>query len=226
MESRGHHARLRARNGGRRRSFVAGAASRRIGQGREDRGPARMGPRMGPSGTRAVHDRMRGGEIYEAAVVDAETQGFAAGSRGFGAEALRLGVGREDRALRERDAWRIRAPRRTDRGRTGCAALAPTRAQLASIHDRGWYERDPAQYSGRTATGPAQGLSTPNVRKFIRLPGLGGRGCDAGMDTTARSRTRESRGVGRHRCRRAATLATESSRNPLRVAAFAPSSAG
>src|SRR5216684_3907924 len=111
---------------------------------------------MGASGIGAVHDRMRSGEIYAAAVVDAPAQGFAAGSRGFGAEALRLGVGREDRALRERDAWRIRASR-------------------------------------RTATGPAQGLSTPNVRKFIRLPGLGGRGCDAGMDTTARSRTRESR---------------------------------
>src|SRR6266481_4988871 len=115
---------------------------------------------MGASGTRAVHDRMRSGEVYAAAVVDAETQGFATGSRGFGAEALRLGAGREDRALRERDARRIRTPRRTDQGRTGCATLAPTRAQLASVHDRGRYERDPAQYSRRTATGPAQGLST------------------------------------------------------------------
>src|SRR6266851_625507 len=115
---------------------------------------------MGASGIGAVPDRMRSGEIYEAAVVDAETQGFAAGSRGFSAETLRFGVGREDRALRERDARRVCAPRRTNQSRTGCTALAPTRAQLASIYDRGRYERDSAQYSGRTATGPAQGLST------------------------------------------------------------------
>src|SRR6266851_4093055 len=181
---------------------------------------------MGASGIGAVPDRMRSGEIYEAAVVDAETQGFAAGSRGFSAETLRFGVGREDRALRERDARRVCAPRRTNQSRTGCAALAPTRAQLASIYDRGRYERDPAQYPGRTATGPAQGLRTPNVRKFIRSPGRSGHGCAAGTDTTARSRTRESLATGRRRCRRAATPATESSRKPLRVAAFAPSSAG
>src|ERR1700732_1372892 len=115
---------------------------------------------MGAPGTRAVHDRMRSGEVSAAAVVDTETQGFAAGSRGFGAETFRFGVGREDRALRERDARRLCPPRRTDRSRTGCAALASAGAEFASIHDRGRYERDPAQYSGRTATGPAQGLST------------------------------------------------------------------
>src|SRR5260370_34622472 len=107
---------------------------------------------MGASGIGAVHDRMRSGEICAAAIVDAETQGFAAGSRGFSAETLRFGVGREDRALRERDARRVCAPRRTNRSRTRCAAPAPTRAQLAAIYHRRRAERDSAQYSWRHAT--------------------------------------------------------------------------
>src|SRR5690348_14160615 len=115
---------------------------------------------------------MRSGEVYAAALVDAPAQGLAARSRGFGAETLRLGIGCEDRAFRERDARWLCAPRRTDRSRARRTALAPTRAQLASIHDRGRYERDPAQYFRRTAIGPAQGLRVPtNISRFrLRAP--------------------------------------------------------
>src|SRR5260370_98305 len=89
---------------------------------------------MGASGIGAVPDRMRSGEIYEAAVADAETQGFAAGSRGFSAETLRFGVGREDRALRERDARRVLAPRPTNPRPPRSAPPSPTAPQRPSIH--------------------------------------------------------------------------------------------